>query len=241
ALQVVDRNDASNVELGFECIVDTTVESLNAQGETVSVMEERSRRYPLEDSMYDEVIERGGQPLAANETHKERKRKQRFIQNARKQKERGSGKRRDRRQVRFGRELMQRYRVSLGGVESVRGRGCWVLSYQPRSGDLPRSGPMDGALNRSLGRLWLAQSDYALVRLTFRLQSPIRYVWGILATLNAANGEVDFDPVTPGVWLPSRFHLDLDLKLLGGLKSIRRRIQSQWSGYRPVAANPSAM
>ena len=191
--------------------------------------------------MYDEVIERGSQPLAANEVGKEQKKKQRFIQHARKQKERGNGRQRDRRQVRFGRELMQRYRVSLEGVESVRGRGCWVLSYLPRSGDLPSSGPMDGALNRSLGRLWLAQSDYALVRLTFRLQSPIRYVWGILATLNAANGEVDFDPVRPGVWLPGRFHLDLDLKLLGGLKSIRRRIQSQWSGYRPVAANPSAM
>lgn len=241
ALQRIDRNDASSVELAFKCVVDTTVESLNAQHEAVSVSKLRLLRYPLAGVMFDEVVERDGQPLAAKDAVKERKRKQRFLQSAAQRSSRG-GERpgRDKRGVRFDRRMMERYEVSLQATEAVRGQVCWVLAYEPRSGPLPRSEPMDEALNRSTGRLWIAQLDHALVRATFRLQSPVRYLWGILATLRAADGGVEFGRVAPGVWLPSRFRIDLDLKLLGGVKSVRRRVRSEWSGYRAVAPDTGA-
>lgn len=237
----MDRNDAASVELGFECVVDTIVESVNAQDEAVGVSSVRVLRYPLAGAMFDEVVERDGEPLIAKDAEKERKRKQRFMQRVARDSGPGGDRRgRDKQGVRFDRRMMERYRVSLLDTEAVGGQACWVLAYEPRSGPLPSSGPMDGALNRSTGRLWIAQSDHALVRATFRLQSPVRYLWGLLATLKAADGGIDFDRVAPGVWLPSRFRIDLDLKMLGGVKSVRRRIRSEWSGYRPVTTDPGA-
>ncbi len=218
--------------------MDTVVESVNAHDEAVGASQVRVLRYPLAGAMFDEVVERDGEPLEAKDAERERKRKQRFIQRVERRSEQGGERRgRDKQGVRFDRRMMERYRVSLVGTEALRGQACWVLAYEPRSGPLPSSGPMDGALNRSTGRLWIAQSDHALVRATFRLQSPVRYLWGILATLKVADGGVDFDRVAPGVWLPSRFRIDLDLKMLGGVKSVRRRIRSEWSGYRQVAPN----
>ena len=43
---------------------------------------------------------------------------------------------------------------------------------------------------------------------------------------------VEYERVEPGVWLPTEFQLDLDLRVL--VKNIRRQIHRSWSDYRRV-------
>ena len=51
---------------------------------------------------------------------------------------------------------------------------------------------MDKALNRSTGRLYIAQRDYGVMRIEFEMQEPMRYLWGLIATLKSAMGPARF-------------------------------------------------
>lgn len=143
--------------------------------------------------------------------------------------------------MRFDRKLMGRYRPVLTGTEEVRGYRCWVVAFAPRSGRLPSNGAMDRALNQSTGKLWILQSNYELARIVFEMQTPVRYFWGLFATLKQVDGRIDFDAVGSGIWLPSRFQLELDLSLLAGVKSVRRRIGIRWMDYQPVEVGAGAV
>ena len=141
--------------------------------------------------------------------------------------------------MRFNEQMMSRYRTSVEGSAEILGHDCWVVRFEPREGDLPSSGAMDRALNQSSGRLWIKKSGFDLARVTFAMDAPVRYLWGLFATLRKADGRIDFAPVDDGVWLPSRFQLELDLQLLKGVKAIRRRIRNEWTDYRQVAPTAS--
>ena len=89
---------------------------------------------------------------------------------------------------------------------------------------------MDKALNRSTGRLWIAQDDYGVARVSFEMQEPFRYLWGLVATLRHATGRLDFRRVDGELWAPSAFDLQLDLRVF--FKGIRRHVRQQWVDVR---------
>ncbi|MDE0124493.1 MAG: hypothetical protein OXN97_07960 [Bryobacterales bacterium] len=66
------------------------------------------------------------------------------------------------------------------------------------------------------------------------MPDPIRYLRRLFATLRQAAAEIDFRQVKPGIWLPSRFRIELALRLLASMKAIRKRIRNQWVDYRRV-------
>ncbi len=229
-----EEKEKSGIELAFECVVNSAVETLDAEGRVTDVETKRSRRYPLEGYLYDEQVERDGQALSPEQARKERRRKASFVREARKQLARGERLESDRRRMRFNHELMDRYRTALAGTEEILGHACWVVQFVPREGDLPNTGSMDRALNQSTGRLWIKKSDFQVARVSFAMDAPVRYLWGLFATLRKADGRIDFAPVEEGHWMPSRFELELDLQLLLGVKAIRRRIRNEWTDYRRV-------
>lgn len=236
-----ERNHDAGVELAFECFVEASVETLGRDGDVVEVESTRKRRYPLGGEMYEELVSRDGRDLGAAEALKESKRRAAFIREARKRSARGVARDPKERRMRFSRKLMGRYRTVLLGAEEVRGHACWVLGFAPRSGRLPNDGAMDRALNKSTGKLWILQSDFELARISFEMQTPVRYFWGLFATLKQVDGRIDFEAVGPGNWLPSRFRLDLDLSVLAGMTSVRRRIGILWMDYRPVAVGADSV
>ena len=99
---------------------------------------------------------------------------------------------------------------------------------------------MSRALNLTSGQLWISQQDGELARVTLEMQHPVRYLWGLFATLRSAIGEIEFEAVRPGVWMLSRFQMEIDLRLLAGVKSIRSRIRRSWVNWRPVAPQTDA-
>ncbi len=237
ALERAERNDDAGVELAFESFVESSVETLGRDGAMVEVASTRMRRYPLEGEMYEEFVARDGRDLNAAEARKEAKRRAAFIRAARRRSARGEERDPKERRMRFDRKLMGRYRTVLSGTEEIRGHPCWVLGFAPRSGRLPSDGAMDRALNQSTGTLWILKSNYELARIVFEMQTPVRYMWGLFATLKQVDGRIDFEAVGPGLWLPSRFRLELDVSVLAGVKSFRRRIGMRWVNYRPAAAS----
>lgn len=233
-LDRAEARDEAGVELGFESIVLSTVETIGPEGEVAETETRRSHRYPLEGELYQELVEVDGASLSPSQTRNEARKKEAFVKSARRRAARGVARDPKERRMRFGRELMGRYKTVIAGSESVRGDECWVLAFDPREGSLPSSSAMDRALNQSSGRLWIRKDDHDLARMEFEMRNPIRYLWGLFATLRQAAGEIDFKEVEPGIWLPSRFQIELDLRLLAGVKAIRKRIRIQWVDYRRV-------
>ena len=215
-------------ELGFEYFTDGRVESLDGDGRVTDTKTTRNRHYPLEGHFYSELIARDGRPLDGDAARDERERKADFVREARRHAERGEQYVPDEMRVDFDHELMDRYVTTVVGTEVVDGRVCWVIRFEPRDGPLPDSRRLDKAMNRSTGRLWIAQHDYGVRRAEFEMQRPFRWLWGIAGTLRRASGQIDFRQIESNLWIPDRTLVEIELGVFFGLKTIRRRIQNEW-------------
>ncbi len=219
--------DESAVELEFESRLVLTTDALNSDGGVVSTHTELYKRYPLERFVYEELIQKDGQPLTEKETREETKKREQFLREIR-EKERMGKKHEtdDERTIRFNNELMTRYKASIVGSEEIDGEPCWVLFFEPRPGKLSENSRMEKMLNRSVGHLYISQTDYGVVRIEFELDKPVKQLWGLIATLRHASGRLKFKRVEPGVWLPEMFDLRVDLRIL--FKTTRQHINRTW-------------
>lgn len=238
ALHRAEARHKGGIELRYETVVLSTLETLGPHGEVTGTETKRSRRYPLEGEMYEEIIESDGLPLSPDQVRRESRKREAFVRSARRRATRGLERDPKERRMRFGRRLMSRYRTVVAGRESVRGHECWILAFEPHDGPLPSGGGMNRALNQSTGKLWIRTDDYELARIEFSMREPIRYLLGLFAILRQAAGEIEFDQVDPGIWMPIRFQIELDLSVLAGMKTIRRRIRNEWLDYRRLHPEP---
>jgi hypothetical protein len=110
-----------------------------------------------------------------------------------------------------------------------------VISFTPRGGELPRTTRIDRALNQSSGELYVSQNDYGVMEINFRLLRPVRYVWGLVASLTRATGQLAFEQIEPDIWLPSMFDVRIDLRVF--FVTRRRHIERRWVERRRVAGD----
>ena len=221
------------VDAEFQARMFSTVDTVNGDGEVTDSETARYRRYGVMGALFDELVEKEGEPLSEKERREERERLGDFEEEVRERVAEGLPPQPDDgRRVQFDSYLMQRYNVEIVGEEDVRGHTCWVISMEPREGELPERNRMDVALNRANGRIWVAQDDFGVARVEFILRDPIKYLGGFLATVRKTNGRIEIDRYEPGVWMPSEFELQLDLRVL--FKNIRRVISTEWSDYERV-------
>ena len=232
--RALDRSleqEESKLELNFEYAILSTIHTLDGDGEVTETNTSRSRRFPLEGYLYEELLERDGEPLDEDEIKKQLEKKENFVREVRSHREKGEPYEPEEMDVRFNKELMSRYDVKFIRTETLRDHKCWLLSFQPRPGKLPDNKRMDKALNQSTGYLWVAQKDYGIVRIYFEMQRPFRYLWGIVATIRSTTGQLDYERVDNNMWIPKEFDLKLDLRVV--FKNMRRHISQEWLGRQP--------
>ena len=219
--------DETGVELEFESLILTTVDSFNGDGEVTKTETTLHKRYALEGVLYEELVERNGQPLTDEEIRDVHKEREKFAREVRERARRGEEiETNDESDVRFDRDLFDRFQASVTGVEDIRGESAWVLSFEPRPGKLPEHTRMDKALNRSSGRLYIAQRDHGVMRIEFEMQEPMRYLWGLIATLKSAMGRLDFARVESDIWLPHTFDLEIDLRIF--FRNRHQQVVREW-------------
>jgi hypothetical protein len=227
-----DRQFESLVDAVFESEKVTNVKSLDGDGKITNTDQTRYRQYPLAGALFEEMVEKDGQPLSEKERRKEQEKKKDFVREVEKRTARGEHPQPETEPgIRFNSEFVERYQLEIEGNEMVRGHLCWVISFQPKPGKLPVRNRMDRALNQSTGRFWVSQDDYGLARIEFALRKPFKYWGGFLAVIRNTDGILDYKRVETDVWVPSTFELKLDLKVMM-VKSIRRLISISWTDYR---------
>ena len=237
ALDVASKQRDSALGSYFEYVTAGTVESLDADGNVTRTETSRRRHYPLEGHFYSELIGSDGGSLDADDVRDEQNRKAEFIREARRHAARGKRYDPDEMHVDFDRELMDRYHTTLAGTDMVRGESCWVIRFVPRAGGLPDERRIDKALNRSNGHLWITKDDYRVTRVTFEMQRPFRWLWGIAGTLRHATGQFDLQWIQPDLWTLANSRIEFDVSVLFGMKSIRRRMRSELVEYQALDAD----
>ena len=220
------------VDAKFESQVLMSIQSLDDRGQATETDLTRYYQYPLHGALFEELIAKDGRVLNAQERNTAEKNKTKFIREVEKRKKRGLHPQPDKRPgIRFGNQLMCRYRHKMLRTEEVGQHRCWVIAFEPKEGDLPVQEMMDHALNQSTGTLWISQEDYGLVRLDFVMRKPFKYWAGLLAVIRNTEGRLDFQRVESNTWVPSNFELKLDLNVML-VKNIRRLITKKWTDYR---------
>ena len=219
----------------FESQVFMSIQSLDDSGQVTKTDQTNYHQYPLHGALFEELIAKDGKALNAQERDTAEKNKTKFIREVEKRKKRSIHPQPEKRPgIRFGNQLMSRYRFKLLRTEEVGRHRCWVIAFEPKEGALPVQEMMDNALNQSTGTLWIAQDDYGLVRLDFVMRKPFKYWAGLLAVIRNAEGRLDFLRVEPNIWMPTNFELKLDLNVML-LKNIRRLITKKWTDYKRVS------
>jgi hypothetical protein len=242
AQEIVDRAIARAeaqhnllVDAKFESQVFMSIQSLDDGGQVTNTELTSYHQYALHGALFEELISKDGRALNAQERNAEEKNKAKFIREVEKRKKRGIHLQPEKRPgIRFGNQLMRRYRLKMLRTEEVGRHRCWVITFEPKEGELPVQEMMDHALNQSTGTLWVAQDDYGLVRLDFVMRKPFKYWAGLLAVIRNTEGRLDFQRVEPDIWMPSNFELKLDLNVML-VKNIRRLITKKWTDYKRVS------
>ena len=108
--------------------------------------------------------------------------------------------RRNENAIEFNAELVRRYDLTLDGEEVLRGRASYRIAFAPRDGDLPVRKPMDRALNKARGRIWIDRETHEVARIEFELIERVRLWWGFVGTIHHFRGSMDRGPVLDGIW-----------------------------------------
>ena len=205
-------------------------EKLDKQSRPTRIEKRVYQVVPIGNVRYERLLEKDGEPLTKKEQEAERRKEARFRRRIERN---GDAGRSNDNEVRFNRELVDRYRFRVEGAGELHGRKVYRLSFEPKSGKLPVRRRIDRALNNSRGRVWLDQESYEIARVEFELIRPTRIWWGILGSISRVDGMLDRKEGENGIWFPSYFRLYLQGRIL--FKSLHGRRESHWSDFKPVA------
>jgi hypothetical protein len=130
------------------------------------------------------------------------------------------------------RELPKAMDYTLEGEETMDGYDCWVLFAKPKPGYKPPSFHTL-FLTQMEARVWISKKHSRMVRLDAQTVGPVSF-GGFLAKLGPGTRiELQQVRVAEQVWLPSRFKMTYNGRVL--FKSLSGEIEQLSSNFRKVS------
>jgi hypothetical protein len=129
----------------------------------------------------------------------------------------------------LNKELTARYTFELVGREDVAGRPAYVLTFQPRSDNLPVKQITDRLLNHLGGKVWVDASEFEVARAEIDLLNEVTMWGGVLGAMKKFSFNVERTRVDD-VWFNRVSNFEMEgRKLLDGT---RLRVKSEASNFR---------
>ena len=188
---------------------------------------------PIEGVPFSRLVAREGLPLSTEEAAVERERERQFTEDL------ANGLldaelEENEDEVVFNKELVARYVFELEGMEQLRNRTAYRLSFSPREGRLPVRRRIDRALNHARGNLWIDKATSEVGRVEFELIDQVRIGWGVIGKLSQARGSFDRYPFDEDIWAPLQLETFFHSRVL--FSSTRRAELDRWRGFALVEA-----
>ena len=129
----------------------------------------------------------------------------------------------------LNKELTARYTFQLVGREDVAGRPAYVLTFQPRSDNLPVKQITDRLLNRLRGKVWVDAGEFEVAKAEIDLLDEVTMWGGVLGAMKKFSFDIERTRVDD-VWFNRISNFEMEgRKLLDGT---RLRVKSEASNFR---------
>lgn len=119
-------------------------------------------------------------------------------------------------------------------VRTWNGRTIWVYPATPNPHAQGRS-RQETLLLHTAGEVWVDAADLHVMRITIHLTAPVKYGFGVIATIHSAALNLTMDRHGPGQWLPQTTDFKVKATVLL-LKTISRAKQSTYFDYHEAEA-----
>ncbi len=216
------------------------LDALAADGTVKRTAEKTYQVTMLHGMTHNRLVAIDGRPLSTEEatalTEKEQRWRNRYAIGT------GSGSL-DRMDEVVNERLLDRFEFTFAGHEDVRGRSCFVLSFQPRKGELPDDRLMDRVINLLTGRIWIDEADDEVARADVHTEGILRLWGGFLGTLESFELHVDRDRSPEGTWFNRFAEVDVHgRRLFSGIHFRLREIaHPHRRNVRPSESSDTAM
>ncbi|MGE5567812.1 MAG: hypothetical protein ACM3S5_02140 [Rhodospirillales bacterium] len=124
-------------------------------------------------------------------------------------------------------EMARAFQFRLLGTQELRGHEVYVFDAEPDPDYKPVNSKA-AVLTGMRGRLWIDVDSLRWVRVEAQVDRPV-YFEGFLARIDPGTKFVlEKEPVEDDVWLPSRFEMQVNAKILGLISHNRSEQESYW-------------
>ena len=79
--------------------------------------------------------------------------------------------------------LAKRFQFTLVGRESLNGRPSLVVDFKPVNEQLPVNAFMENFINKTAGRIWVDEEDFAIAQAQLHLTKPVSVLGGMLGPI----------------------------------------------------------
>lgn len=196
--KMVAKSDAasnSNPRANYVYFKKATTEKLNGKG----TVEERKEKFIQITGGKGSVIQIkvNGKPLSDDEL---KKAEAEVRAEDAKMNDSRVGRRSDNFERLLTADLVSRYTFTLMRQEPINGRLAHVLTFKPRSGELPVREISDRFINNLRGVIWVDAQDHEIAKADLSLQSEVTLWGGILGALRKFDYKLERIRVDEGVW-----------------------------------------
>ncbi len=108
------------------------------------------------------------------------------------------------------RDLVKRFEFALLGREDWQGRSMLLLEFHPAKGELPERDLKDKFINRTAGRVWIDEEDYALAKAALHLTERVNVLGGLVGAVRKFTFEFERQRVADALWFTrlTTWHLE---------------------------------
>ena len=201
----------------------------------ISVVEEldtKGRMKDRKEKVYDARVESGltflklvrinGQNLSASQLKKENDKE---LEQRQKLSHKKSARGGDDRENFLTPELVGRYRFRVFDTPLVNGRPAYLLTFAPKSDNLPVNEIADHLINHLFGKVWIDAQEFEIARIEVRLQSEVPLWAGVLGNLKKFTFVLDRTRLENGVWFNRVSSGDFEGRKL--IESVRIKTHSE--------------
>ena len=97
-------------------------------------------------------------------------------------------------------DLIKRFQFTLVGREMLNGRQSFVVDFKPASDDLPVKAFADNFINKTAGRLWVDEQDFAIAQAQLHLIEQVNVLGGLVGPVWKFNSAFTRLRTPEGYW-----------------------------------------
>jgi hypothetical protein len=202
-----DKDESEEKQLSYSERVVTN--KLQADGALKDREEKIYQVAPVNGEPTPKLLQKNGKPPSPSDLKEEQERLRKEREAS--QKRKGSNPENT---IELNEELVGKYEFVILGEEVVGARPVYVLTFQPKSHNLPVRRKIDYVLNRLAGKVWIDQEDYEIAKAEMRLTESAQIWFGLLASLRGFTAAFEQTRLPDGCWFVKHVDSTIDARFL---------------------------